>query len=144
MAEKDSLIPMSEMQFDPYRVKPEMFPMKSNSSAVSGQSADAAGEHDVLIRQSEQQEGPRQAEDSVERSDRDSMAERSASVSKNFKVGRNDGGAGSSVSIPEMVDFADGSISSSGYSSSPVDEVPDKLVSLGASSGGAKFRPKNK
>lgn len=131
MAEKDSLVPLGPAECDPYRAKASEFPVKKVVAAF-GQSVDAPGEQDQLIKQSEYQEGPRCVE--AEGGEKDSMSTRAKMVSTNFPIKQNDGESssmGQMPSIPESVDLMTGQVTVSGYKRTRGNEVAERTVSIG-------------
>jgi hypothetical protein len=120
MAEKDSLVKISQAQQDPYYVTGNDFP-------AVGSSKDGSSGKDKLVDQSDLQCSPRNAEGSG--GDPDSMSAKASAVGSNFKVSVNSIGS-KSVSIPESLDITSGDISVKGANVSPKHEVPDKFVKL--------------
>lgn len=123
---KDTLVPQTTEQKDPYRAEGSDFPAPKGS----GPRGMAEGKNQ-LASQSKNQNGPRYAEG--EDGGSDSMSKRASAVSANFKVSKNSGeGSGqSSVSISESLDLSTGKIVSKGSKTTRVNEVPESKVSIG-------------
>lgn len=122
----NQLVDQNPSQKDPYKAKASEFHV-SHVKAAHGQS----GEHghaeggDMLVKQSEHQESPRD----VESASKGGPAEWGKG-GKSFSVGQNSEG-GVSVDEPCGVDLASGMLTCKGYKKTKVGEVPDPKVSIG-------------
>jgi hypothetical protein len=136
---KDDLVPLTPMQHDPYKAKPENWPVKDVDSGdgQSGSHGTAVGAN-ALASLSENQCGPRHIEDSgpgPKGSGTPTGWEsggRSAKIASNFPIQTNKGEAnqeGGETSISEFVDLKTGYIGA-GTSRTRVQEVPEKSVSI--------------
>jgi len=115
---KDELVNIGANQTNPYDAK------ASDFKSPGGKKAGSSEGHNDLLEQGGNQEGPRNAED-----DGDMTPSVWGKGGKQFPVGRANEGS-TSVAIPETVGLATGKIGG-GHKVTKMDEVPDKLVSIG-------------
>jgi hypothetical protein len=137
---KDDLVPMTPMQFDPYKTKGSDFPVADVDDATGQSGAHGTAEGtDMLASQSENQCGPRHLEDGgpgPKGSGSPTSWEsggRSGKIASAFPVRVNKGEAnqeGGEISIPESVNLATGMIEAKGYSQTRVKEVPEGKASI--------------
>jgi len=123
----NQLVEQNPSQKDPYRAKASEFHV-SSVKAANGQSGGAHGEaegKDMLAKQSDHQESPRD----VESASKGGPSEWGKG-GKSFSVGVNSEG-GVSVDEPCGVDLVSGSLTCKGYKKTKVGEVPDPKVSIG-------------
>jgi hypothetical protein len=141
-SEKDNLVPLQPMQHDPYRAKPEDFPVKDVDDATGQSGAHGTAEgQDTLASLSENQCGPRHIEDGGPGSSGAGTPTswesggRAARVASNFPVTRNTGEAnqqGGEISIAESVNLKTGLIEAAGYKPTRMKETEEKRVSIPA------------
>lgn len=138
--EHNDLVPQSSEQKDPYRARGSDFQVKrataGNGQSGAGEAGFSSGKNE-LARYTSGQEGARTAED-------DGMGEfgsgtpvpsdRGSRVASAFPIQVSKGESNSDtgeIGISEMVDFQTGHIVGGG-SRTPVDEVPEEKISIGA------------
>lgn len=112
---KDSLVSLNPAQQNPYTAKASDFPSSGGGNQAEGKNE--------LCGQTENQRGPRHAQDGGEKTPSD-WGKNDFSVSTNTEV------RGSGVTNKDSVDLTTGKISVGGYGATRVSEVPDKLVKI--------------
>jgi hypothetical protein len=137
---KDQMVPMTPMQFDPYKTKGSDFPVTDVDEGTGQGGAHGTAEGtDMLASQSENQCGPRHLEDGgpgPKGSGTPTSWEsggRSGKIASAFPVRVSKGEAnqeGGETSIPESVNLATGMIEAKGYKATKVGEVHEGKVSI--------------
>lgn len=141
----DDLMPLSPMQFDPYKTRGEDFPVKEvsedhgqdESGAATWESRNGGGKN-MLAAQAENQCSPRHVEDDGPGAGSGTPVpgNRGTKVAAAFPIDINKGESneeGGEISIPESVNLQTGYLEVSGVSPTPVDETPARGLTIGSS-----------
>jgi hypothetical protein len=148
--EKNELIPLRPMQFDPYKTRGEDFPVKEvnewhgqdEAGAATWENPNGGGKND-LVSWGGNLCSPRNVEDDGMGSSGAGTpvpGNRGERVRAAFPISVNDGESESDtgeISIPESVNLQTGYLEVSGVDVTPVDVTPDRQLTIGSSTSKA-------